>query len=101
MTTTLDPNFPAAAAPQPAPGMSVSNPLIAPVPTGLQMGMAMIDGKHQVVATIITPTGSTTIFLPPDEARKWAGVFNQAATQASTGLIVSSGLPDWPARSGG
>jgi hypothetical protein len=52
----------------------------APVPFTVQTGEAVVNGNRVVVVRILTPTGTTVLFVAPDDLRKIAENLRVAAT---------------------
>ncbi len=61
----------------------------SPVPTQVSCNVVTGgDGKTYVLVVFITPQGQQGFFFEPDNAKQIAGVLNNLAQQASTGLVI-------------
>jgi len=72
-------------------GMMIHNPLAALAEVDATFGIAMVDGKQQVLFMPMSATGVMICGLTPEKAEEWAANLTAAARQARTGLVIPQG----------
>ncbi len=73
--------------------MTEQIPQPSPLPEHWAVAIAqMQDGTKQILIQISGPAGTKVSFLPPDTARQLGQQLAATAQQASTGLIIPTGV---------
>lgn len=90
--TQGDPNGQMGAMPQaPQQGLTITNPLIRPGMSDIQLGKVLVEGKELVLINLITESAAVTAMIPAEQADAWADALKFVARQVRTGLIIPQG----------
>lgn len=71
-------------------------PVLAPQPGPCQVFIAAVtlsDGQRAVQLTLVTTSGTMTVFLPPESIGGIVRDLQSNAQVARTGLLLAAGLP--------